>query len=130
MSRYDKVPEGGTFRAALAADWLDADCNKVWAVALDANGRVVKATTGTHVGLIVITGTYDNAGILRGPKATTVVDVMKRGEIVEIGTDVSGAIAGGVVNVITASGAVQVAGTGTRVGHLVEATRLVVNVTS
>lgn len=130
MSVYDKVPEGGTFRAALESDWPDADCNEVFAVALNASGRVIKATTGAHVGVLVVRGTYDNMGVLRGPKAGTVVDVMKRGEIVEVGTDVGGAVAGGVVNVITASGAVQVGGTGTQIGHLVEATRLVVNVNS
>lgn len=136
MSVYDKVPEGGTFRAALNADWADADCNKVFAVALNASGRVVKsdATNTNTVGLIVIRGTYDNTGVLRGPKAGTIVDVMKRGEIVEI-TDAefggTALAAGQEIKVITADGTLSaVTGTGVRVGHTVEATRLVVNVTT
>lgn len=133
MSVYDKVPEGGTFRAALNADWADADCNKVFLVELNTSGKVVKSTgtggtNGNVVGVIVIRGTYDNAGVLRGPKAGTVVDVMKRGEIVEVGTDVASAGAGIAAYYTTASGALTTVATGgARFGHFVEATRLVVN---
>jgi len=131
MSVYDKVPEGGTFRAALNADWADADCNKVFLAELNASGKLVKGTgtggsNGLPVGVIVIRGVYDNAGVLRGPKAGTVVDVMKRGEIVEVGTDVASAAAGIAANYVAASGALTTAA-GVKFGHFVEATRLVVN---
>lgn len=133
MSVYDKVPPGGIFRAALNADWLDADCNKVFLVELNASGKVVKSTgtggtNGNVVGVIVLRGVYDAAGVLRGPKAGTVVDVMKRGEIVEVGTDVASAAAGVAAYYTTASGALTTVATGgTRLGHFVEATRLIVS---
>lgn len=133
MSVYDKVPEGGTFRAALNADWADADLNKVFLVELNTSGRVVKSTgtggtNGLPVGVMVLRGKYDNAGVLKAPKAGTIVDVMKRGEIVEVGTDVASAGAGLAAYYTTASGALTtVAAGGAKFGHFVEATRLVVN---
>lgn len=133
MSVYDKVPEGGTFRAALNADWADADLNKVFLAELNTSGRVVKSTgtggtNGLVVGVIVLRGVYDNAGVLRAPKAGTVVDIMKRGEIVEVGTDVASAGAGLPAYYTTASGALTTVATGgAKLGHFVEATRLVVN---
>lgn len=131
MSVFDKVPEGGTFRAALNADWLAADLNKVFLVELNTSGKVVKSTgtggtNGLVVGVIVLRGVYDNAGVLQPPKAGTVVDVMKRGEIVEVGTDVASAGAGLVANYVAATGVLTTAA-GIRFGHFVEATRLVVN---
>jgi hypothetical protein len=133
MSVYDKVPPGGSFRAPLNADWADADCNKVFLVELNTSGRVVKSTgtagtNGNVVGVLVCRGMYDSTGVLRGPKAGEVVDVMKRGEIVEVGTDVASAGAGLAAFYTTASGALTTVATGgARFGHFVEATRLVVN---
>lgn len=133
MSVYDKVPPGGIFRAALNADWADADCNKVFLVDLTATGKAVKSTgtggtNGTPAGVLVCRGVYDSAGVLRGPKAGTIVDVMKRGEIVEVGTDVASAAAGVPVYYTTATGVLTtVAAGGAKLGHFVEATRLIVN---
>lgn len=81
MARYDKyAPYGGGFRAPLAADFgtltNGADLGKVWAVGLDANGRVVKGAGVTGiVGVLVLT---------TEKYALDVVDVMTHGEIVDI----------------------------------------------
>lgn len=133
MSIYDKVPPGGIFRAPLNADWLDADRDKVIPVTLNGSGNVIKATNATHVGVVVVRGIQQpyypgQTPTVRSPKATEIVDVMKRGEIVEVGTDVAGAAAGAVINVQTADGLAGT-GAGTRVGHMVSATRLIVNCT-
>lgn len=57
MARYDKYdPYGGGFRALLAANWLDADVDKVFGVGLDAAGKLVKgAGASGMVGVIVLT---------------------------------------------------------------------------
>lgn len=133
MSIYDKIGPEGTFRAPLAADWLDADRDKVIPVTLNGSGNVVKATNATHMGVVVVRGIQQpylpgQTPVYRSPKATEIVDVMKRGEIVEVGADVVGAAAGAIINVQTADGAAGT-GAGTRVGHMVSATRLVVNCT-
>jgi hypothetical protein len=84
MARYDKYdPISGGFRAALAADWADADCGIPFAVGLDTNGRVVKGagTTGV-VGVLVVDGMVGPTGTrVSNKKATNIVDVMTAGEI-------------------------------------------------
>ena len=123
MARYDKYdPKDGGFRAALAAD-LDATsatgAGNPIAVGLDVNGRVVAGAGQTGVvGVLVTT---------KNMKAGDIVDVMTDGEIVEM----AGVAAGSVVTGGTADGAVDdVAADAThiRLGHTVEATRLVVRV--
>lgn len=141
MSAYDKIPEGGVFRAVLAADWLDANRNKVILMELNASGQAVVSTgtagtNGLVVGVAVVHGIQmpalpGNAATYRSPKAGERIDIMKRGEIVEIGTDVASAAAGKIVTYLTTSGAISTtaaSGTQVQIGHLVEATRLVVNV--
>jgi len=123
MARYDKYdPKDGGFRAPLAAD-LDATSTtgngNPLAVGLDVNGRVVAGAGQTGIVGVLIT--------TKNMKAGDIVDVMTDGEIVEMagvpaGTVLSGADADGVVD-DTAPGAGQI-----RVGHTVEATRLVVRV--
>lgn len=78
MARYDKYdPKAGGFRAALAADWLAADVEKIYGVGLDTSGRVVKGPGNTGiVGVLVLT---------KARKAGEIVDVMTSGEIVEFG---------------------------------------------
>jgi hypothetical protein len=114
MARYDKYdPISGGFRAPLAAAWGVAEgLATPFGVGLDANGRIVKGSGNTGVlGVIVVDEAH---------AAGDVMDVMTDGEIV----DVAGLAAGTVYNA-EADGDI-VAGAGTRVGHTVEATRLVV----
>lgn len=81
MARYDKYdPKVGGFRAALAADYLLANVEKVLAVGLDSSGRVVVGAGQTGVvGVLVLT---------KARKAGEVVDVMTAGEIVDFGRTV------------------------------------------
>lgn len=115
MSRYDKYdPVSGGFRAPLAADWLSGDVNTVFGVGLDVNGRVVKGAGQTGViGVLVLT---------KVRKAGDIVDVMTDGEVVEF----TPGVAGTVYFAAAAGGVVSTTNTGTRLGHTVEATRLVV----
>lgn len=119
MARYDKYePMSGGFRAALAADWLVADLEKVVGVGLDANGRVVKGGGQTGiVGVLVLT---------QAKKAGAVVDVMQDGEIVEMNENHAGIVAGTRYYLDAAAGALGTDNTDTKCGWTVEATRLVV----
>jgi len=141
MARYDKYePIAGGFRAPLAAD-LTFDSKGQFGpkvVSLDANGRVVVGTAGQSgaVGVVVknvpkypglgnIPGQV-NAAIPIGGKAGDIVDVMTSGEIVDItgfaaGTTYYGA-ADGTINTTAPGAGVN----GYRVGHTVEAGRLIV----
>lgn len=133
MARYDKYdPLSGGFRAALAADWLDADLNKVVAVSLDDQGRVVKGTSGQSgfVGVVCLPGYQVNVvGGTRwkgAKKAGEIVDVMQDGEIVELeGTAASkvyfaAANGDGLVTAPAATAGLH------KVGWTVEAGRLIV----
>lgn len=131
MARYDKYnPMVGNFRAPLLADWLDANLNTVVAVSLDASGKVVVGTAGQSgfAGVVVL-----NKKRLAGD----VVDVMRHGEIVEFdrstnnNTAFAAAVAGQVYYA-NAAGPVEtaapaVAANKGRVGHTVEAGRLIVD---
>lgn len=114
MARYDKYePFGGGFRAPLEADWPAADFNKAVGVGLNANGRIVRGAGATGVlGVIVITSRK---------RAREIVDTMTDGEIVEFQGGVPGT-----VYFAQDNGDVNTTNTGTRVGHTVEAARLVV----
>lgn len=118
MARIDKYePLAGGFRAPLAAD-LTGSATPV-AVSLNASGRVVQGAAG-NTGMV---------GIICEPKnkkAGTIVDVMTDGELVEF----AGA-AGTVYYANATTGAINTTAPGAgvngyRVGHTVEATRLVV----
>lgn len=121
MARYDKYdPISGGFRAPLDVAWGAADVGVPIGVTLNANGRVVRAAAAdTSLGVLVIDA----------PKAAgDVVDVMTHGEVVEVA-----GLAAGTVYFTTATGALgataPAAGVNAvRVGHTVEATRLVVRV--
>lgn len=94
MARYDKYdPKDGGFRAPLNADWTAtsgpggvSDIGRVIGVALNASGRVVKATTAlAATGVVVV-----NRAMLTGE----IVDVMTDGEIVELAAaDIQGGTA-------------------------------------
>lgn len=130
MARYDKYnPYGGGFRVALAADWADADVGKPYAVGINNAGALVKGAGQSGVtGVLILT---------MARKAGEIVDVMKFGEIVEFGptsgtpgTDFG--VAGTAYFANTTTGAISsTGGTGTvKVGHTVEARRLVVAIDS
>lgn len=130
MARYDKSIAGaGTHRAPIGFNTVAGDLNKIFAVGLDVNGRLVKgAGTSGIVGLLVV----DRAKVIGDQ-----VDYMDHGEIVEAAnSDGTTALAAGIqVHAVAATGIVQAAGgVGTKpVGHTVEGgvianTRLVVNV--
>jgi hypothetical protein len=118
MGRIDKYdPVDGGFRAPLAASWAGQAAPV--AVSLDGSGRVV---VGAGTALTQV-------GILCKPDAAaagTVVDIMTDGEIVE-----AGLAAGTIYYANATTGALETsapaAGTNKfRVGHTVEASRLVV----
>lgn len=94
MARYDKYdPKDGGFRAPLNAAWNAtsgpagvSDLNRVIAVGLNGNGRVVKATTAAAAVGVVVVSAAKNAG--------EIVDIMTDGEIVELdANDIQGATA-------------------------------------
>ena len=129
MARYDKYdPVNGGFRAVLVAAIASSAVGGIIAVSLDANGKVVVGTAAQSgfVGVICPDKVF---------AAGDVIDVMTSGEIVEFTTGANGAAFGaavaGQIYTANASGAIQTtipaAGVNyDRVGHSVEATRLIV----
>lgn len=134
MSRYDKYdPVSGGFRAPLAAAFTGGasgvDFGKMFAVSLNASGQVVFATPNTSV-----TG-FVGVMILHEAKAAgQVVDIMTAGEIVEFTLANGAAAAAGTVYYTNAAGDGGYSATGPagatigRIGHTVEAGRLIVRV--
>lgn len=124
MARFDKVPPGGTFRAPLAAALTNpALMNITTGVALDANGRVVVGSAGNTgvVGVVI----FEHAMAVGD-----IIDVMKRGEIVEFDSpdDATPRVAGTNYYVVPATGAVTATATSNiPIGHTVEKSRLVVD---
>lgn len=117
MARYDKYePLTGGFRAALNADWLLADVNKIVGVSLNASGKLVKGTAGQSgfVGVVCLT---------QQRFASDIVDVMQDGEIVELT-----GLAAGTSYYMPASGdgVLSTPNTTAKVGWTVEATRMIV----
>jgi hypothetical protein len=117
MARYDKyVPDLSGTRAALNADWLDADLGKVVPVSLNTTGKVIKGTAGQSgfIGILCLT---------KKRYAGDIVDVMQYGDVVEVTGTVPGqnyyAVADG-------SGIAVTVVLGAYVGFTVEADRLVV----
>lgn len=117
MARYDKyVPEISGTRAALNADWLDADLGKIVPVSLNASGKVVKGTGGQSgfIGVLCLT---------KKRYAGDIVDVMQFGDVVEV----TGTVAGqNYYAVADGSGISATVVAGLYVGFTVEADRLVV----
>lgn len=115
MARFDKYdPISGGFRASLAAAYTGSDTPI--GVGLNSSGRVVPGAGVTGI-LGVIVQPADKA-------ALDVIDVMDGGDIVEF----AGA-AGTIYCADTTTGAITAtapSATKTKVGHTVEATRLVV----
>ncbi len=87
--RIDKTdPKVGSFRAALNADWNDADINKVWAVGLNSSGLVVKGAGASGIlGIVIRTK--------KGEKAGDTIDVHTAGEVFPfVETDGTAVVAG------------------------------------
>lgn len=125
MARYDKY-DGmvGGFRAPLAADWAAAPGAPI-AVGLDADGRVVPGAGVTGVlGVFIDDGAMIGGTLTANKKAGDIADVMTAGEIV----DNTGLAAGTVYFGDGTAGAIGTDNTDARIGHTVEATRLVVRV--
>lgn len=141
--RYDKVPDGGTFRVALAADLSGLSASGGFGpkgVALNASGAAVIGTGGANtdiVGVLVkslpqyprmgnIVG-QTNLAVPIGGKAGDIVDVMTHGEIVGVnltpGTVYYAAADGSLTTTAPAAGV-----NGVKVGFAVTADRLVVRV--
>lgn len=117
MARYDKYdPISGGFRAHLEEDWDAAAVGVPTGVGLNASGRIVAGSGNTGVvGVLVIDA----------PKfAGDVVDTMTAGEIVDC-EDLSA----GTEYFSSAAGVLGTTNTDTKVGHTVEAERLVVRCT-
>lgn len=111
IDKYD--PVDGGFRAPLNAAYTGS-ATAVGA-SINSSGRVVPGAAG-QTGFVGILCKPDNAVV------GEVVDIMTDGEL----TDVSGLDAGTVYYLHATSGALQTTKTIYRVGHTVEATRLVV----
>lgn len=123
MSRFDKYDgKVGGFRAPLAAATVaTTDKGKIWAVGLDANGRVVKGAG--------VTGIIGVICPVRDMAAGEAIDVMTRGEIVEATTQAGAALVAGTRYYgVAASGDWNTTATGTPIGWTVEAGRLIINV--
>lgn len=143
MPRYDKYDGTvGGFRAALAADLTFDAAGQMGptAVSLDANGRVVLGTAAQSGGVGVIVKNVPmtpnlgsiagqvNLAVPIGGKAGQVVDVMTSGEII---MDTPSPLVAGQTYYAAANGTLTATPPGAgvngyRVGHTVEATRLVV----
>jgi hypothetical protein len=140
-ARYDKYePIAGGFRAPLAAD-LTFDAAGHFgpkAVSLNASGQVVVGTAGQSGGLGILVKNVPlypnlgnvagqvNSGVPIGGKQGNIVDIMTDGEIVSVP-----GLAAGTVYFAAADGSLTATGpaagvNGYKVGHTVEADRLVV----
>jgi len=120
-SRYDKYdPYDGGFRAKLNAAIPSANAGKIYAVSINASGRVVIGGTAlTDLrGLICPTGAMD---------AGTPIDVMTDGEIADATTTGGAALTAGGLVYAHIDGTVDATATsGKAMGWCVEADRVVV----
>lgn len=116
-ARYDKYDGvAGGFRVDAAAACPEAEFDQVRGAALDVNGHMITGAAGNSgfVGVVIRDRTKRRAG---NPQ-----DVMTNGEIV----DVTGLAAGTTYYLNAATGVLGTAETRYKVGHTVEAWRLVV----
>lgn len=126
MPRIDKYdPISGGFRAPLAADTVAltgaiGGATGPLGVGLDVNGRVVPGAGQTGIKGVLST--------TRAMKAGDIVDVMTAGELVEFGGVAGTNYSANTTTGIISSGAQSA--TQKRVGHTVEAGRLIVRVST
>ena len=114
MARIDKTDSAvGVTRAPIAANFAQADWDKVIPVGIDAQGRCVKGAGQSGIFGVVIPGRTVY-------RATQIADIFKLGEIVEVT-----GLAAGTKYYATDAGALVTADEGnTYVGFTVEADRL------
>lgn len=124
MARYDKY-DGvtGGFRGEAVAATAEADYGKPVGASIDANGKVVRGAAGNsgYVGVVIADRTKRRAG--------DILDIMTDGEIVYSSDETP--LTAGTTYYLDANGALTTAApaagvNGWRVGHTVEAWRLVV----
>jgi hypothetical protein len=123
MARFDKYePMAGGFRAPIGFAVESADIGVTIGVGISASGTVEAGASDSGIVGVVCPDKLMNIG--------DTIDVMTGGEIVESGSGVlyTSAAAGDVVFAASADGALSTTTTGTRVGHNVQAWRLVVRV--
>ncbi len=116
MARFDKVdPTVGMHRAALDADVVEADWDKVLSCGLTATGTLVVKDDGNSgfVGVTIVDKTKRKAG--------QVNDIMSHGEIVECA-----GLTAGTKYYVQADGSISAVRSEIYVGYTVEADRLVV----
>jgi hypothetical protein len=119
-ARFDKYdPMSGGFRAPLGAAVITADIGIPVGVGISSSGTVEVGASDSGVLGVICPDKIMNVG--------DTIDVMTAGEIVESGAGTLGA-AGAVLFAAADDGAIDATTTGTRVGHLVQAWRLVVRV--
>jgi len=117
IDKYD--PISGGFRAQLNAAYSTPETIK--AVSINASGRVVEGTAATSGGVgVICMGRAMNAG--------DVIDVMTHGEIVEVPTFTAGQVIYANADGTLGTAAPGVGVNGVKVGHIVEAGRLVVRI--
>lgn len=121
-ARYDKYnPVSGGFRAASAIAWVEADLAKIFAVGLDSSGNVVKGAGNTGVIGVVV--------LAKAKAIGDIIDVMTDGEITgaALSDGTTGLAAGTAYYGIPGTGLLSSTATSNvKIGHTVEATRLVV----
>jgi hypothetical protein len=121
-ARYDKYdPVSGGFRAASAIAWVEADLAKIFAVGLDSSGNVVKGAGNTGIIGVVV--------LAKAKAIGDIIDVMTSGEITgaAMSDGTTGMTAGTAYYGIPGTGLVSATATANKkIGHTVEATRLVV----
>lgn len=122
-ARYDKYdPVSGGFRAPLAAAITSGDVGKIFAVALNSSGQVIRTGIATNpvVGVICPHKTF---------AAGDIIDVMTSGEIVGAEATSGAALNAGAAVYGHADGTINnTATSGKLVGVTVEADRLVVRI--
>lgn len=117
MPRYDKYDGvAGGFRAPAAAVTPEGEYNDIMGASLNASGQMLTGAAGNSgfVGVVIRDRTKRRAG--------DVQDIMTNGEIV----DCDGLAAGTTYYLNATTGALQTTETRYKVGHTVEAWRLVV----
>lgn len=121
-ARYDKYnPVSGGFRAASAIAWVEADLAKVFAVGLDTSGNVVKGAGNTGIVGVVV--------LAKAKAIGDIIDVMTDGEIVgaALSDGTTALTAGTAYYAVPGTGLLSATATSNKkIGHTVEATRLVV----
>lgn len=123
MARFDKYePLAGGFRAPLGFAVVTGDVGVVVGVGISSSGTVEAGASDSGVLGVICPDKIMNVG--------DTIDVMTGGEIVESGSGelYTSAAAGDVAFAASADGALSATTTGTRIGHLVQAWRLVVRV--